>query len=124
MAQFFEIHPENPQLRLIHQAVDIIRNGGFIAYPTDSSYAIARYLGDKQAMDKIRRLRQLGDSHDFTRRKLHSRPKNQCHHPHYRASDWERHFISEWGGPTRSDGRGHGFSQQRTCKNWQSSPCH
>jgi len=66
MAQYFEVHPENPQLRLIHQAVDIIRNGGVIAYPTDSSYALACYIGDKQAMDTIRRIRQLDDKHDFT----------------------------------------------------------
>ncbi|MEQ1531441.1 MAG: L-threonylcarbamoyladenylate synthase [Methylococcales bacterium] len=66
MAQFFEIHPENPQLRLIHRAVDIVRNGGIIAYPTDSSYAIACHLGDKQALDTIRRIRQLDDKHNFT----------------------------------------------------------
>ena len=66
MVQFFEIHPENPQLRLIHQAVDIIRKGGVIAYPTDSSYALACQVGDKQAMDKIRRIRQLDDKHNFT----------------------------------------------------------
>ena len=66
MTQFFEIHPKNPQLRLIHQAVDIIRKGGVIAYPTDSSYALACQVGDKQAMDKIRRIRQLDDKHNFT----------------------------------------------------------
>ena len=66
MAQFFEIHPINPQLRLIHQAVDIIRKGGVIAYPTDSSYALACQVGDKQAMDKIRRIRQLDDKHNLT----------------------------------------------------------
>ncbi|MDP2901515.1 MAG: L-threonylcarbamoyladenylate synthase [Methylovulum sp.] len=66
MAQFIEVHPENPQLRLIHRAVDIIRQGGIIAYPTDSSYALACHIGDKQAMDKIRRIRQLDDKHDFT----------------------------------------------------------
>ena len=66
MAQYFEIHPKNPQLRLIHRAVDIIRKGGVIAYPTDSSYAIACHIGDKQAMDKIRRIRQLDDKHNFT----------------------------------------------------------
>ena len=66
MAEFFEIHPESPQLRLIHRAVDILRKGGVIVYPTDSSYAIACHLGDKQALDKIRRIRQLDDKHDFT----------------------------------------------------------
>ncbi|WP_024298838.1 L-threonylcarbamoyladenylate synthase [Methylomicrobium lacus] len=66
MAQFFEIHPENPQLRLIHRAVEIIRQGGVIVYPTDSSYALACQIGDKGALDKIRRIRQLDDKHDFT----------------------------------------------------------
>jgi tRNA threonylcarbamoyl adenosine modification protein (Sua5/YciO/YrdC/YwlC family) len=66
MAQYFEIHAENPQRRLIHQAVEIIRNGGVIAYPTDCSYALACHIGDKQAMDKIRRLRLLDEKHDFT----------------------------------------------------------
>ena len=66
MAQYFEIHPDNPQLRLIHRAVEIIRNGGVIVYPTDSSYAIACHMGDKQALDKIRRVRQLDDKHNFT----------------------------------------------------------
>ncbi|MGR8941549.1 MAG: L-threonylcarbamoyladenylate synthase [Gammaproteobacteria bacterium] len=66
MAQFFEIHPENPQLRLIHRAVEIIRSGGVIVYPTDSSYALACHIGDKQALDKIRRIRQLDDKHNFT----------------------------------------------------------
>jgi tRNA threonylcarbamoyl adenosine modification protein (Sua5/YciO/YrdC/YwlC family) len=66
MAQFFEIHPENPQLRLIHRAVEIIRKGGVIVYPTDSSYALACHIGDKSALDKIRRIRQLDDKHNFT----------------------------------------------------------
>lgn len=66
MAQFFAIHPDNPQLRLINRAVDIIRQGGVISYPTDSSYAIASHIGDKQAIDTIRRIRQLDDKHNFT----------------------------------------------------------
>jgi tRNA threonylcarbamoyl adenosine modification protein (Sua5/YciO/YrdC/YwlC family) len=66
MAQFFEIHPKTPQLRLIHRAVDILKQGGVIAYPTDSSYALACQVGDKQAMDKIRRIRRLDDKHNFT----------------------------------------------------------
>lgn len=66
MAQFFAIHPENPQLRLIHRAVEIIQKGGVIVYPTDVSYAIACHIGDKQALDNIRRIRQLDDKHDFT----------------------------------------------------------
>lgn len=66
MAQYFEIHPENPQLRLIHRAVEIIKQGGVIAYPTDSSYAIACQIDDKQAIDRIRRIRRLDDKHNFT----------------------------------------------------------
>ena len=66
MSQFFEIHPENPQLRLIHRAVEIIRKGGVIVYPTDSSYALGCQVGDKQALDRIRRIRQLDDKHNFT----------------------------------------------------------
>jgi tRNA threonylcarbamoyl adenosine modification protein (Sua5/YciO/YrdC/YwlC family) len=66
MAQFFAIHPENPQLRLIHRTVEIIQKGGVIVYPTDVSYALACHIGDKQALDKIRRIRQLDDKHNFT----------------------------------------------------------
>ncbi|MFZ2451492.1 MAG: threonylcarbamoyl-AMP synthase [Methylobacter sp.] len=66
MAQFLEVHHENPQLRLIQRAVAVIQQGGVIAYPTDSSYALACHIGDKQAMDSIRRIRQLDDKHDFT----------------------------------------------------------
>jgi len=66
MAQFFHIHPENPQLRLIRQAVEIIRQGGLIIYPTDSSYALGCQIGNKGAMDRIRRIRKLDESHNFT----------------------------------------------------------
>jgi len=66
MAQYFQIHPDNPQKRLIHLAVDTLRQGGVIAIPTDSSYAIACQIGDKRALDKIRRIRQLSEKHDFT----------------------------------------------------------
>ena len=66
MAQFFQIHPDNPQLRLIHQAVEIIRQGGLVIYPTDSSYALGCHIGDKAAMDRIRRIRRLDDKHNFT----------------------------------------------------------
>lgn len=66
MAQYFAIHPENPQRRLIHQAVEILQQGGVIAMPTDSSYAIACHIGDKRALDRIRRIRQLSDKHNFT----------------------------------------------------------
>ncbi len=66
MSQFFEIHPENPQKRLIYQAVEIIRDGGVVVYPTDSSYAIGCHLGDKSAMERIQRIRRLDDKHHFT----------------------------------------------------------
>jgi tRNA threonylcarbamoyl adenosine modification protein (Sua5/YciO/YrdC/YwlC family) len=66
VAQFFQIHPDNPQSRLIRQAVDIIRAGGLIVYPTDSAYALGCQIGDKKAQDRIRRLRRLGERHNFT----------------------------------------------------------
>lgn len=66
VSQYFQIHPENPQARLIRQAVEIIRQGGVIAYPTDSAYALGCHLGDKDAQERIRRLRQLDDKHNFT----------------------------------------------------------
>jgi tRNA threonylcarbamoyl adenosine modification protein (Sua5/YciO/YrdC/YwlC family) len=66
MSQFFEIHPQDPQPRLIHQAVQIIRDGGVVVVPTDSSYAIACHLDDKGAVERIRRIRALDKQHDFT----------------------------------------------------------
>lgn len=66
MAQYFSIHPDNPQKRLVRQAVEIIQQGGVASIPTDSSYALSCHLGDKRALDKIRQIRQLNDSHDFT----------------------------------------------------------
>ena len=66
MSQFFQIHPDNPQKRLINQAVDILRKGGVIAYPTDSGYALGCHLGDKSASDRIKRIRKLDDKHNFT----------------------------------------------------------
>jgi tRNA threonylcarbamoyl adenosine modification protein (Sua5/YciO/YrdC/YwlC family) len=66
MAEYLEIHPQNPQPRLIQQAVEILRNGGVIAYPTDAAYALGAQIGDKQAMDRIRRIRRLDDNHNFT----------------------------------------------------------
>lgn len=66
MAQFFQIHPENPQKRLIYQTVEIVRQGGVICYPTDSSYALGCHIGNKRAMDRIRRIRALDDRHNFT----------------------------------------------------------
>jgi tRNA threonylcarbamoyl adenosine modification protein (Sua5/YciO/YrdC/YwlC family) len=66
MSQFFKIHPDNPQARLIRQAVEIIRAGGVIAYPTDSSYALGCRLEDKAASERIRRIRQTDKNHNFT----------------------------------------------------------
>ena len=66
MAQFLQIHPDNPQGRLISTAVQIIREGGVIAYPTDSCYALGCRLGDKAAADQIRRIRNADRNHAFT----------------------------------------------------------
>lgn len=66
MSQFIEIHPQNPQPRLIRQAVEVIQSGGVIAYPTDSSYALGCRIGEKSAVERIRRIRQLDDKHNFT----------------------------------------------------------
>jgi tRNA threonylcarbamoyl adenosine modification protein (Sua5/YciO/YrdC/YwlC family) len=66
MAQYFEIHPDNPQKRLIQQAVAIIDRGGLIIYPTDSSYALGCHIGDKSAMERIQRIRQADNNHHFT----------------------------------------------------------
>ena len=66
MSQFFQVHPDNPQARLVRQAVDIIRSGGVIVYPTDSAYALGCQIGDKAALDRIRRIRRLEADHNFT----------------------------------------------------------
>ena len=66
MSQFFYIHPDNPQTRLIHQAVEIIKKGGVIVYPTDSGYALGCAIGEKAAMDRIVAIRQLPENHNFT----------------------------------------------------------
>ncbi|RUM53135.1 MAG: threonylcarbamoyl-AMP synthase [Methylococcus sp.] len=66
MAQYFQIHPQTPQMRLIHRSVNIIRNGGVVIYPTDSSYALACRMGEKQSLDRVRRIRRLDDRHNFT----------------------------------------------------------
>ncbi len=66
MSQFFQIHPDNPQARLIAQAAAIIRSGGVVIYPTDSCYALGCHLGDKAAVERIRQIRQLDQKHDFT----------------------------------------------------------
>ncbi len=66
MAEYLEIHPKNPQLRLIRQAVGIVRDGGVIAYPTDSCYALGCHVGDAEALERIRRIRQADKNHHFT----------------------------------------------------------
>ena len=66
MSQYFELHPESPQPRLINQAVAIIRQGGVLVYPTDSGYAIGCLVGDKNAMERICRIRKLEKDHNFT----------------------------------------------------------
>jgi tRNA threonylcarbamoyl adenosine modification protein (Sua5/YciO/YrdC/YwlC family) len=66
VSQFFQVHPENPQARLIRQASDIVRGGGVIVYPTDSAYALGCQIGNKAALDRIRRIRRLDDNHNFT----------------------------------------------------------
>ncbi|WP_226664939.1 L-threonylcarbamoyladenylate synthase [Microbulbifer aggregans] len=66
MAQFFQIHPENPQARLVSQAADIVSSGGVIAFPTDSAYALGCRLGEKLAVERIRGIRQLNKDHNFT----------------------------------------------------------
>jgi len=66
MAQFFQIHPNNPQQRLVRQAVELLKDGGVIAYPTDSSYALGCTIGNKEAMESIRRIRKVDDDHNFT----------------------------------------------------------
>lgn len=66
MTQILRIHPENPQERLIKRAVESIKSGEIIAFPTDSAYALGCQLGDKAAADKIRRIRKVDDDHNFT----------------------------------------------------------
>jgi tRNA threonylcarbamoyl adenosine modification protein (Sua5/YciO/YrdC/YwlC family) len=66
MSQFFTLHPTHPEIRLIKRAVDILRKGGLIAYPTDSCYALGCQIGDKHAMERIRRIRGVDERHHFT----------------------------------------------------------
>lgn len=66
MSQFFQVHPDNPQVRLLQQAADIVRAGGVIVYPTDSGYALGCQIQNKDAVERILRIRQLGSEHNFT----------------------------------------------------------
>lgn len=66
MAQYFEVHPENPQPRLLKQAAALLHKGGVVAVPTDSSYALVCHLDDRDAADQLRRIRQVDDKHHLT----------------------------------------------------------
>lgn len=66
MSQFFYVHPDNPQGRLMKQAADIICKGGVIVYPTDSGYALGCHIGDKKALERICQIRDISKSHNFT----------------------------------------------------------
>jgi tRNA threonylcarbamoyl adenosine modification protein (Sua5/YciO/YrdC/YwlC family) len=66
MARFFDVHPVDPQPRAIGQVVQILRDGGLIAYPTDSCYALGAIMGNREALDRIRQIRRLDDKHHFT----------------------------------------------------------
>lgn len=66
MAQYFELHPVDPQPRLLQQAANLLRGGGILAVPTDSSYALVCHLDDKNAVDRLRRIRQINDKHHLT----------------------------------------------------------
>ena len=66
MSQFFTIHPDNPNPRLIRQAAELLRNGGVVVYPTDSSYALGCHLDDKDAVTRIRQIRRLDEQHHLT----------------------------------------------------------
>jgi tRNA threonylcarbamoyl adenosine modification protein (Sua5/YciO/YrdC/YwlC family) len=66
MARYFDVHPVDPQRRVIGQVVDLLRNGGLVAYPTDSCYALGCQIGDRDGIDRIRTIRKLDDRHHFT----------------------------------------------------------
>lgn len=66
MARYFDVHPDNPQRRSIAQVADVIRDGGLVAYPTDSGFALGCALGNREGLDRIRQIRRLGPRHHFT----------------------------------------------------------
>lgn len=66
MSQFFQIHPENPQARLVKQAIEIIQKGGLVVLPTDCAYILVCHIGDKSAMERVKALRELDDKHNYT----------------------------------------------------------
>jgi tRNA threonylcarbamoyl adenosine modification protein (Sua5/YciO/YrdC/YwlC family) len=89
MAQYFSIHPTNPQPRLIAKVADIVHHGGVVAYPTDSSYALGCQVGERHAVDRIRRLRGLGDRHLLT---LVCRDLSEISH-YARVDDWQFRLL-------------------------------
>lgn len=66
MSQYFKVHPDNPQRRLLERAAEVLHGGGLLAYPTDSTYALGCHLGNKDALERIRRIRRTERDHDFT----------------------------------------------------------
>jgi tRNA A37 threonylcarbamoyladenosine synthetase subunit TsaC/SUA5/YrdC len=66
MARYFNVHPIDPQRRAIGQVVEVVRDGGLIAYPTDSCFALGCQLGNSEGLDRIRKIRDLDDKHHFT----------------------------------------------------------
>ena len=66
MSRYVELHPVNPQTRLVDKTIDTLREGGLVAYPTDSGYALACAPGNKEGLDRIRGIRRLSDKHNFT----------------------------------------------------------
>lgn len=66
MARYYDVHPDNPQPRVVAQVVELLRNGGLIAYPTDSCFAFGCVLGNREGLERIRTIRHLGDKHHFT----------------------------------------------------------
>ena len=66
MARYLTIHPDDPQQRLLAQAADVVRQGGVVAIPTDSCYALGCHLGDKDAVERIRRIRDVDERHHLT----------------------------------------------------------
>jgi tRNA threonylcarbamoyl adenosine modification protein (Sua5/YciO/YrdC/YwlC family) len=89
VSQLLELHPKNPQVRLIRLAVEAIRTGGVIVYPTDSCYALGCALGDKGAMERIARIRQIDKAHNFT---LVCRDLSELSH-YARVDNWQYRML-------------------------------
>jgi tRNA threonylcarbamoyl adenosine modification protein (Sua5/YciO/YrdC/YwlC family) len=89
LSQLLELHPKTPQVRLIRRAVDVVRGGGVIVYPTDSCYALGCALGDKGAMERIARIRQIDKAHNFT---LVCRDLSELAH-YARVENWQYRML-------------------------------